>query len=87
MADTRSSFNSTKAHAIEVQLQAVLLDFRQIALRLIGVNELAVALSAQIVLLVLAPTVLNDLGRLTVSTLHHISIVQSPSAGALHEAV
>jgi hypothetical protein len=75
-----SSLNGTKAHAVEIEDETMFLDGGWIAFGLVSIQELTRTLTAQVVLLLLTATVLDDVGGLTVWTLHQ----ETPNAASYY---
>lgn len=68
---TFDSFDGTKSHAINIHLQAFLLDVLGVALWwTVNINKLTTTLGANVILFLSSLTILPNLRTLTVWTLH-----------------
>lgn len=65
------SFNTAKAHPVDVHFQAFPFYLVTVALsRFIAVNELATAIHTDVILFIFILSVLTDMGQVTFRTLH-----------------
>lgn len=70
VADPCGTLDRSETETIEIKNETMLLDIGWIAFRLVSIEELTRALTAQVILPLLTATVLNDVSRLAVWTLH-----------------
>ncbi len=70
MVDARSSFNSPKAHSIDVQIQAMLFNGSAVSFRLIELDKLTTVVVADIVLFATSLSIFTDISRFALRGFH-----------------